>query len=226
MNTLQRLSRMVCLFTLLALGAASGVAAKDVKPAVPADGSFAVMPCRLGKARPDMAAERKDIIDCTLAELCFLEGNPLQDATEIITGLVYKEMDKRFGTRVSPLGMSEEAYRLLPREPDQTLRAVAVELGKKMKVDYVVASTLWRFDERQGSAVAVKNPASVAFAVFLVHVDSGTISWQGIFDKTQTSLSENLFDAPLFLAKGMRWLTGRELANYGVAGMFAKFPAN
>lgn len=225
MNTWQRLSRVVLCFALLVLGTAATVPAQEALPTVGADDNFAVMPCRLGKARPDMAAERKEIIDCTLGELCFLEGNPLQGAAEIITGLVQQEVAKRVGARVTPLEQAQERFRLLPQAPDQTLRAVAIELGKKLKVDYVVASTLWRFDERQGGAMAVQNPASVAFAVFLVNVESGKIAWQGIFDKTQTSLSENLLDAPIFIAKGMRWLSGQELAHYGVERMFTKFPS-
>lgn len=225
MNTLQRLSRVVLCLALLALGTATTVPAQDALPAVQADDNFAVMPCRLGKARPDMSAERKEIIDCTLGELCYLEGSPLQGAAETITALVQQQVEKRVGARVTPLDRARERFRLLPQEPDQTLRAVAIELGKKLKVDYVVASTLWRFDERQGGTMTVQNPASVAFAVFLVDVESGQIAWQGIFDKTQTSLSENLLDAPLFIAKGMRWVTAQELASYGVERMFTKFPS-
>lgn len=184
---------------------------------------IAVMPCQLGKATPNTPAAKKNIIDCALMELCYLEGNPLNNAAEIVTDLLQEELQKRFGDRVLPLDRVREKYQFLSRDQDATLRSLALELGRQLKVDYVFASNLWRFDERQGTPAGIEKPASVAFAVFMINMEDGKVAWQNVFEKTQRSLTENLFDAPLYIAKGVRWLSARELAAYGVESMFDRF---
>jgi len=139
---------------------------------------FAVMPCQLGKPIPDTPSEKKAIIDCTLSELCFLEGNPLSDAADIVTNLLQREMMRRFGAGVLPLDQVRKDFDLHPPEATETLRQAAVKLGRQLGVDYVLASTLWRFDDRLGSQAGAKKPASVAFAVFLIDVRDGKIYWR------------------------------------------------
>ncbi|MEJ2690548.1 MAG: hypothetical protein P8130_11480 [Deltaproteobacteria bacterium] len=63
---------------------------------------LAVMPCRLGKAMPETPAAKKQIIDCTLSQLCYLEGEPLADAADIITDLLQQELQRRYGQNVLP----------------------------------------------------------------------------------------------------------------------------
>jgi len=184
---------------------------------------LAVMPCRLGKAMPQTAAAKKQIIDCTLSELCYLEGDPLADSADIITDLVQQELQRRYDQDVLPLKNVQAQFDPHPETPDETLRDMAVRLGKKLGVDYVVASTLWRFDEREGSSSGVQKPASVAFAVFLVKVSDGKVAWQDTFNKTQAPLSENLLDAGLYMKKGLHWLTAQQYAEYGIETMFAGF---
>jgi len=173
---------------------------------------IAVMPCQLGKPTPDTPSEKKAIIDCTLSELCFLQGNPLSDAADIVTDLLQREMTRRFGAGVLPLDQVQKNFDLHPPESSETMRQAAVQLGKELGVDYVLASTLWRFEERQGGEAGAKKPASVAFAVFLIGVRDGKIYWQDIFDRTQKSLSENLLDVHLYMAKGVRWLSAKDFA--------------
>jgi hypothetical protein len=72
-----------------------------------------------------------------------------------------------------------------------------------------------RYQERGGSSRTVASPASVAFSVFLVNAQTGKLVWESSYSKTQTSLSDNLFDAPMFFKQGMKWLTAEELARYG-----------
>ncbi|MBU0681636.1 MAG: hypothetical protein KKD73_09460 [Proteobacteria bacterium] len=81
---------------------------------------------------------------------------------------------------------------------------------------------VWRYQERVGSAMGATEPASVAFSLFMVEVSTRKLVWQGSFDKTQTSLSENLFDTPMFLKKGMKWLTVEELSSYGIEKILDK----
>ena len=184
---------------------------------------LAVMPCRLGKAMPNAPAAKKQIIDCTLSELCYLEGDPMADAAGIITELLQQELQKRFDGEVTPLATVRLHYDPQPENPDETLRDMAVGLGKKLGVDYIMAATLWRYDEREGTASGAQKPASVAFAVFLIDVSNGKVAWQDIFNRTQAPLSANVLDARLYLKKGFRWLTASEYAEYGISTMFTDF---
>jgi hypothetical protein len=52
----------------------------------------------------------------------------------------------------------------------------------------------------------------------------GVILWKARFDKTQISLSENLFDLQTFLKAKGRWMTADELAEMGLADFVETFP--
>lgn len=89
---------------------------------------------------------------------------------------------------------------------------------------HVLTGTVWRYRDRLGTPLAVQKAASVGFNVILVRTRDGAILWHRHFDKTQTSLSDNLLDAPMFVTKGMKWLTAEELASFGVEKTLRSFP--
>jgi hypothetical protein len=64
----------------------------------------------------------------------------------------------------------------------------------------------------------------VAFNLLLARPADGAILWRGRFDKTQQSLSENLFDMSTFLHGGGRWMTARKLALMGLDATMARMP--
>jgi len=88
----------------------------------------------------------------------------------------------------------------------------------------MVAGTVWRYEERGGGPAGSFSPASVAFAVYLIDVTSGRMVWNGSFNETQRSLSDNVLDTWAFMKKGAKWLSAAELARYGVGDVFTKFP--
>jgi hypothetical protein len=88
--------------------------------------------------------------------------------------------------------------------------------GKELKVDAVLYSKLFRFEDRIGGEYAVKKPASVGFTLQIIRVSDGATLWRNTFDETQQSLMENLLKAGLYRKTGMRWLTATELADYGI----------
>jgi len=186
--------------------------------------SIALMPFWLGEPTPGITLEKKNVLDCTLAELCYLEGNPLQGATDILNEITQPELVKRFHDKIVPFETAEKAYNTLDKEDSDTLRSIAVRFGKKLGVDQVVAGTLWRYQERQGNSIAAESPASVAFSLFLINVENGEILWNGIFNETQTALSENILNASIFAKKGLKWLTAKEFATAGVEKLLQKMP--
>ena len=119
----------ICVFPLLALLTITvGDAGADLQEML-SKNSLAVMPCLLGKATPNTPANQKEIIDCTLEELCYLEGDPLKDAAQIITELLQREMLQRFGTGVLPLDRVRDKYQdLTLRDFGQGLKLLTPEL--------------------------------------------------------------------------------------------------
>jgi hypothetical protein len=103
--------------------------------------------------------------------------------------------------------------------PAEELRKV----GKELEADGVVIGYVSCFRERKGYALSAERPASVTFGVYLIRVGDGALVWGKIFDKTQQSLMENLFQASTFF-KRPRWLTARELAEEGVEEILKSYP--
>jgi len=181
--------------------------------------SIALMPFWLGKPEPGVTLKDKSFIDCTLGQLCYLENDPLDQASDILNEITQHELKSLFNEKVIPFEKSESTYISMDKEDTETLRLLAVRFGKKMDVDLVMAGTLWRYRERQGTAYAAESPASVAFSLFLINVDNGNIYWKGSFNKTQPPLSENLLNAKLYFKEGLKWFTAREFATLGVKNL-------
>lgn len=161
-------------------------------------------------------------LDCQLRGLCDLEDEIFSETEDAMTNLVQTELRRKFGDKVVPRARVREYYGALHKEASDTPREIAVRLGQSLGVDHVMVGLVWRYQERVGSALAASDPASVAFSLFMVDVASQKLVWQGSFDKTQTSLSENLLDTPMFLKKGMKWLTAEELSSYGIEKILQK----
>jgi hypothetical protein len=105
-----------------------------------------------------------------------------------------------------------------------TDRDIYVRIGKALSAEGVLGGYVYRWSEREGTDYAVNRPASVAFDLCLMSVGDGMILWKARFDKTQISLSENLFDLQTFLKAKGRWMTAGELAEIGLTDFVEIFP--
>jgi hypothetical protein len=180
---------------------------------------IAMMPFLLGGSDAIKQQKLEKTLDCQLRGLCYLMDDLQSDAGQILTDTCQQELKKIYGDKIVPAAQAQPAYNNLPEKQNKTPRELAVELGKELRADHVMVGLVWRYKQRVGSSMSVKSPASVAFSAFLVNVADGTLVWKATFDKTQVSLSENLFDAPMFFKQGMKWLTAEELAAYGAGKM-------
>ena len=99
------------------------------------------------------------------------------------------------------------------------------KVGDDLEADGIIFGYVYRFRERQGTPYAAAKPASVAFEVYLFRVSDSALVWKGRFDKTQTSLMENVFQASAFLKGGGRWVTVKELSDGGMDDIMKNFPA-
>jgi hypothetical protein len=104
------------------------------------------------------------------------------------------------------------------------LGKVLRDAGKELGADGVVVGYVYNFRERKGVAYTVEQPASVTFEIHLLRVSDGSLVWRGYFDKTQSSLMEDLFQISWFYRGKGRWITAEELAIEGLEQVMRTFP--
>ncbi len=116
----------------------------------------------------------------------------------------------------------------LPVQPEQAgepIRLALAQATRKVKAEAVLAGTIFRWRERQGTSFGVSEPASVSLGLYLIDAKDGAIRWQAFFEETQRSLSENLLQAGAFLKRGGRWLTAAELSRSGIIQLLDRLPS-
>lgn len=101
---------------------------------------------------------------------------------------------------------------------------IAQKIGQAFSAKTVLIGYTYRWKEREGTDYAVNHPASVAFDLYLIRSQDGRVLWKGKFDKTQHSLSENLYDMKTFLKSKGKWMVAEELADHGLESLLATFP--
>jgi hypothetical protein len=101
---------------------------------------------------------------------------------------------------------------------------VLKKVGDELEADGIILGYVYRYRERKGYEYSVEKPASVAFEIHLIRVSDGAVIWKGIFDKTQTSLMEDMLQISSFLKERGRWVTAEELAAEGMDEVLRGFP--
>jgi hypothetical protein len=91
-------------------------------------------------------------------------------------------------------------------------------------LDAVVTGVIIRYDDRQGNALLVDQPASVAYEAYLISTRDGKILWRASFDETQRPLLDNLLLAGRFFKGGGMWQTNDRLARIGLERVVKTFP--
>ena len=130
---------------------------------------------------------------------------------------------KRFD--LIPVDRVEGIFRRISADSLKTpIQEILQKTGTELEADGIVVGYVYRFRERKGYPYSVKRPASVAFEIHLVRVKDGAIVWRGNFDKTQTSLMENLLQMSWFFREGGQWVTAEELAREGVERLLDTYP--
>lgn len=105
-----------------------------------------------------------------------------------------------------------------------TLAEAISKVGAELEADALIVGYVYRFRERRGYDYSVEKPASVSFEIQLFRCRDGALVWKGFFDKTQTSLMENMFGASYFIKDRGRWITAKELTAQGMDDTLKKFP--
>lgn len=159
-------------------------------------------------------------------ETAIIDNVNLPDGTDLIMNqIVNTELKIRFAERLIPPDLVSEAYQPLLMAPQlNTPRKRAIGLGKTLKANLVMVGTIWWYRERGALTQLPDNPASVGFELCLFNVETGARLWRGRFEGTQEALADDLLGGVERLNMGLRWLSARELARYGVKSVLRKLP--
>jgi hypothetical protein len=211
---------LIILFTFLGL-ASSPASAEDTGPALFRVERLGVMPFFKGSYGSDISSS----LTCPVCELSFDPSNLTPDCDRVLTGFVQDTLQTRYGDKLIPLVEVMKAYRQTPKDDfKDTPLTLAQRVGKGLSANAMFLGTVWKYKDRIGGTRSVESPASVAFAVYLLEVETGDIVWSKTFAETQRSLFENILRAQSFFDQGAKWLTADELAQAGVKEIFKAFP--
>ncbi len=183
--------------------------------------SLAILPFFI--ERPEDPA--RGAVSCPVCKGVYRAGEVVPGAQNTLTQLLYQKMEAVGTFKVLPLEKAEEVLSppVKQRFEEKPIPS-AIQIGKDLKVDFILVGYLFRFEERIGSSIGVEKPASVGFDVHLFRLRDERIVWKGKFDETQKPLSEDLLKIGSFLRRKAHWLTAEELASVGMDEMLKRLP--
>jgi hypothetical protein len=146
----------------------------------------------------------------------------------VATALVARYLSEALASRGVAVVPADDVARVLatPGSDNSRLvpRAVAQLVAREFGADAVLLGEVSRFEERSGQAAGTMHPAGVGFEVTLYTAPDSRKLWNGVFNETQTALSENLLSSYRYPGGGMRWLTAEELAQWGAVETVKQIP--
>ena len=214
------LASALALVLLLAVGPGFAEPTDSTAPAVALE-RIGVMPFFKGS----FGSSITESMVCPVCDLTYDSGALLPDCDKTLTRYVQDALEKKHGNRVFPLPLVARTYSQIPLDDRRdTPLALSQKVGKLLGANLMTVGSVWKYRDRVGGAGAVSSPASVAFALHVVDVESGRILWSKSFAQTQRSLSENILNVKAFFEQGAKWLTADELASFGVKEIFKEFP--
>ena len=152
---------------------------------------------------------------------CEFSGNPEKKIEELFV----KGLNLSGGYTMIPPEQVDGVYKRVSTDsPGESPLKILTTVGGKIGAAGIIAGHLFYYRDRKGFGYSVKNPASVAFCVHLIRTRDGVPVWKGVFDKTQSSLMENILDIFPFIRGGGKWMTAEELSREGIKEILKDFP--
>jgi hypothetical protein len=190
------------------------------KPIVPRQ-KVAVLPFLLVK--PDVPGQR--MVKGLYGTYFFRTGDlPARAGSEVTTAF-QRRLNALGRCELIPLDQAQAAAEGIdPQAFQKDPFSVAVQIGQQLGLEAVVIGGVYRYEQRQGSALGVQSPASAAFDAHLIRVADKKVLWSGRFDETQNSLSENLLKIGSFVKGGAQWVTVERWSEIGVESVLRTFP--
>jgi hypothetical protein len=162
---------------------------------------------------------------CPICNISYPGGRIEKGAENIVEEVFIDKLKEDKEIEIIPLEKVEAIYKLVAVESlKNTMLGVIKKVGRDVGADVVVIGHVYRYMERVGYGYSVEKPASVAYEIHLIRVSDGSPIWRGVFDKTQKSLMEDVFQISSFYKGHGKWLTARQLAKQGMDTIFHTFP--
>lgn len=215
---------IISLFGLLGLSGSScqhpGVAPED-QPVFPPLSTIALV-----GFRPALSpAQSPGMVRSPISGAVFTADPVSEEIAEAISTQLFEKLTKDSPYQwVSPREAAAAFSRIASSHPTLTDRDIYLEIARALSADAVLGGHVYRWHERRGTDYAARQPASVAFDIYLMTAADGMTLWKARFDKTQMSLSENVLDLQTFLKAKGRWMTADELAEIGLSEFADTFP--
>jgi TolB-like protein len=149
---------------------------------------------------------------------------PTRAGSEVTT-IFHQQLNRLGRCEVISLDQAQAAVEGVdPGAFTQDPLGIATQIGRELDVYAVVIGGVYRYEQRQGSALGVESPASAAFDAHLITVADKKVIWSGRFDETQHSLSENVLKISSFLKGGAQWVTVERWVAIGAESILRTFP--
>ncbi len=161
----------------------------------------------------------KEMIKCPLCGNYFEAGQVPPDTGDRLTQQAVDMLERH--SSIAMLVRDRTINQGNERIPE---RQLITRAGKSAGADAVLTGYIYRYDDRVGTNLAVKSPASVALSIHLIRVADGVDIWSGYVDETQQTLAEDLFKASDFFRRKGRWVSADEMAGAGLEKIFESFP--
>ena len=172
--------------------------------------------------------EQPDVVRSPLSGSVFMAEPVPHDVVQKMTDILFDNVMVGKGYEsISPAKAKQVFSSSIHSEKNLRMNPIEIlqRIGTALEADGILFGYIYRWREREGTDYAVNRSASVAFDLHLIDTAGGTILWRSKFDKTQRSLSENVFDLKTFFASKGRWMTVEKLAMLGLRKMLAEMPA-
>jgi hypothetical protein len=166
------------------------------------------------------------VVVCPLCSAGFSSGKIEKGAEKLVQESFIDKLQDFNQVKVLPPEKVMAVYnRIVAESLKQPLADVLMKVGAEWQADIIVVGYVYRYAERVGYDFSAERPASVAFEIRLLNAKDGSTIWRGVFDKTQKSLMEDIFQASSFFKGGAKWLTASQLAKLGMDNIFETFPS-
>ena len=176
--------------------------------------------------QPLLPAEGSKMVVCPLCSAGFSSGKIEKGAEKLVQENFIDKLRDFNQVKVFPPDKVMAVYkRVVAESLKKPLTDVLTKVGAELQADIIVVGYVYRYSERIGYDFSAERPASVAFEIRLLNVKDGSTIWRGVFDKTQKSLMEDIFQASSFFKGGAKWLTASQLAKLGMDKIFETFPS-
>ncbi len=162
---------------------------------------------------------------CPLCTTGYTTGRILKGSEKIVENIFSDKLREFKEAKIIPQDRVQGVYKRISSESfKKPLLDVLKKVGHEVGADVLALGYIYRYTERVGYDYSVEHPASVAFEIYMVNPVDGSIIWRGVFDKTQKSLMEDIFQASSFFKGRGKWLTADELSKQGMDEIFKTFP--